>query len=92
MPEIKEKGIEIFKGFTIPWDWIDGFAIGLIDKGGEAIEDLAEKSVATVDDVLQALVDKTVCKFDNHGKEKVAKAFTLAMVKKFMPELLNPPE
>ncbi len=90
MPELKEKGIELFKGFTIPWDWVDGIVIGVIDKGDEAIKDLADKAVVTVDDVLQTLVDKTTCKFDNHGKGKVAEAFTLAMVKKFMPELLNP--
>ena len=88
MVEIKEKGIEVFRGFTIPWEWIDSFAIGLIEKGEEAIGTLTDTAVGKLDDVLQGVVDNTKFKFDNVGKEKVEKALTLSMVKKHMPELL----
>lgn len=86
MAEFKDKGIEIFRGFTIPWDWVDGFVIGLIEKADASL--ITDPAVEKLDDVLQGVVDNTDFKFDNAGKAKLEKAFTLSMVKKFMPELL----
>lgn len=84
-------GMEVFPGFTIKWEWIDGILCGIIEKGEAGINDLAEKGVNKLDDSLQALVDNNVLQFDNVGKDKIDKAFTLAMVKRHMPELLPSP-
>lgn len=81
-------GLEVFPGFTIKWEWIDGILCGIIEKGEAGINDLAEKGVNKLDDSLQALVDNNNLQFDNVGKDKISKAFTLAMVKRHMPELL----
>lgn len=86
MAEFKDKGIEIFRGFTIPWGWIDGIICGLIEKGDAEV--LTDMAVGKADAKLQEIVDNTSFKFDNVGKVKLEKAFTLSMVKKFMPELL----
>ncbi len=87
MVELKDKGIEVFRGFTVPWDWIDGFVIGLITKADAGL--LTDPVVEKLDDALQNVVDNTKFKFDNAGKVKLQKAFTMSMVKKFMPELLR---
>jgi len=84
-------GIEVFPGFTIKWEWVDGILCGIIEKGEAGINDLAEKGVNKLDDGLQGLVDNNNLQFDNVGKEKISKAFTLAMVKRFMPELMPNP-
>lgn len=86
MAELKDKGVEIFRGFTIPWDWIDGFVIGLINKADASL--ITDPAVEKLDEALQKIVDNTDFKFDNTGKAKLEKAFTLSMIKKFMPELL----
>ena len=88
---MKESGMEVFPGFTIKWEWIDGILCGIIEKGEAGINDLAEKGVNKLDDSLQALVDNNALQFDNVGKDKIDKAFTLAMVKRHMPELLPSP-
>jgi len=90
MVKMTEVGMEVFPGFTIKWQWIDGILCGIIEKGEAGINDLAVKGVNKLDDALQAFVDRTELQFDNVGKSKIEKALTLAMVKKFMPELLNP--
>ena len=86
--ELKEKGLEVFRGFTIPWAWVDGIICGIIEKGDAEI--LTDPAVAKLDESLQKIVDNTSFQFDNVGKTKLEKAFTMSMVKKFMPELLNP--
>jgi len=88
MVELKEKGIEVFRGFTIPWDWIDGIICGLIEKGDAEL--LTDAAIERLDEKLQEIVENTSFKFDNVGKAKLEKAFTLSMVKRFMPELLEP--
>ena len=89
MAEITEVGLEIVPGINIPWDWVDSFICGLIEKGDAEV--LTDPAVTKLDEVLQKLVDNTVFKFDNVGKAKLEKAFTLSMIKKFMPELLPNP-
>jgi len=86
--EFKDKGIEVIKGITLPWGWADGIICGIIEKGNA--ETLTDPAVEVLDSKLQEIVDKTSFQFDNVGKEKLEKAFTMSMVKKFMPELLNP--
>ena len=87
MAEVTEKGIKIF-GFTVPWEWADGIICGLIEKGDA--EKLTDPIVDTIDTKLQEIVDNTSFKFDNVGKTKLGKAFTMSMIRKYMPELLNP--
>ena len=87
MAEITEKGISVF-GITLSWDWADTIICGLIKKGDA--ETLTDPIVETLDTKLQTIVDNTSFAFDNEGKLKLEKAFTMSMVKKFMPELLNP--
>lgn len=87
--KVVEKGLEVFPGFTIPWDWVDGIICGLIDKGDAEI--LTAPLVEKADAELQKIVDNTSVKFDNVGKIKLTKAFTLSMVKKYTPELLPSP-
>ena len=89
MVEIKEKGLEVFKGFTIPWSWADGIICGIIEKGDAEV--LTDPAVIAIDVKLQEFVDNTKFKFDNVGKAKLERAFTMSMVKKFMPELLPNP-
>ena len=89
MTGINEKGIEVFRGFTIPWAWADGIICGIIKKGDA--EKLTDPAVDTLDEKLQEVVDNTKFQFDNVGKAKLEKAFTMSMVKKFMPELLKNP-
>lgn len=89
MVELKDKGVEIFRGFTVPWDWIDGFVIGLIEKGDASV--ITDPAVEKLDNALQGIVDNTKFKFDNAAKVKLQKAFTLSMMKRFMPELLRDP-
>ena len=89
MAKITEVGLEIVSGINIPWDWVDSFICGLIEKGDAEV--LTDPAVTKLDEVLQKLVDNTVFKFDNVGKAKLEKAFTLSMIKKFMPELLPNP-
>jgi len=86
MVELKEKGIEVIKGITLPWSWADGIICGIIEKGNA--EALTDPAVEMLDKKLQAVVDNTSFQFDNIGKAKLEKAFTMSMVKKFMPELL----
>ena len=85
MAKVTEIGIEIVPGISIPWDWVDSFICGLIEKGNAGV--LTDPAVTKLDEALQKLVDNTSFKFDNVGKAKLEKAFTLSMVKKFMPEL-----
>lgn len=89
MVELKDKGIEVFRGFTVPWDWIDSFVIGLIEKADARL--ITDPAVEKLDDALQGVVDNTTFKFDNAGKVKLEKAFTMSMVERFMPELLQEP-
>jgi len=84
----KESGIE-FLGFNVPWAWVDSIICGLIEKGDANV--LTDPAVETLDAALQKVVDNTTVKFDNVGKTKLAKAFTLSMVKKYSPELLPNP-
>jgi len=91
MVKATEVGMEVFPGFTIKWQWIDGILCGIIEKGEAGINDLAEQGVNKLDDSLQTLVDNNELKFDNVGKDTLSKAFTLAMVKRHMPELLPNP-
>lgn len=83
--KVKELGLE-YLGITIPWDWVDSILCGLIEKGDAGV--LTDMAVEKVDAKLQEVVDNTSFRFDNVGKGKLEKAFTLSMVKKFMPELL----
>jgi len=89
MAKVTEVGVEVYPGIIIPWDWIDGILCGLIEKGDASI--ITDPAVEKLDLVLQGLVDNTDFKFDNVGKAKLEKAFTLSMVEKFMPELLPNP-
>ena len=89
MAVIKDTGIELVPGIQIPWDFFDTFVCGLIESGEQGINALAVTGVNSLDMYLQKVVDNTSFQFDNLGKAKVAKAFTLAMVNKYMPEL-NP--
>lgn len=86
MVKVTEVGMEVFPGITIPWDLVDGFICGIIEKGNAEV--LTEPVINTLDAKLQEVVDNTSIKFDNVGKTKLEKAFTMSMVKKFMPELL----
>jgi hypothetical protein len=88
MTEVTEKGIKIF-GFTVPWEWADGIICSVIKKGDA--ETITEPIVGNIDAKLQEIVDNTKFRFDNEGKAKLEKAFTMSMVKKFMPELLQNP-
>lgn len=87
--ELKDKGIEVIKGIVLPWSWADGIICGIIEKGNAEV--LTDPAVETIDNKLQDIVDNTTFKFDNVGKAKLEKAFTMSMVKKFMPELLPKP-
>jgi len=89
MVKMTEVGLEIAPGISIPWDWVDKFLSGLIEKADAGV--LTDPAVGNLDSTLQKLVDNTKVKFDNVGKAKLEKAFTLSMVKKFMPELLPNP-
>lgn len=89
MVKATEVGIEVFPGFTIPWDWFDGVLCNLIEKGDAEV--ITDPAVITIDTNLQKIVDNTSFQFDNIGKAKLEKAFTMSMVKKFMPELLPNP-
>jgi len=89
MAKVTELGMEVFPGFTIPWSWLDGILCGIIEKGDAEV--LTDPAVENLDTALQRIVDNTTFKFDNVGKAKLEKAFTLSMVKKFMPELLPNP-
>ena len=89
MVKVTEVGMEVFPGITIPWDLVDGFICGIIEKGNAEV--LTEPVINTLDAKLQEVVDNTSIKFDNVGKTKLEKAFTMSMVKKFMPELLPSP-
>ena len=82
----KELGIE-FLGFNIPWSFIDSILCNLIEKGDAEV--ITKPMVDQLDAILQKFVDSTSVQFDNVGKAKLLKAFTLSMVKKYMPEL-NP--
>jgi hypothetical protein len=84
----KELGIE-FLGFTIPWSWFDDIICNVIEKGDAIV--LTDPVVGYLDAELQKVVDNTAVKFDNVGKIKLTKAFTLSMVKKYSPELLPNP-
>jgi len=83
-----DKGVEVFPGITIPWDFFDGLLCGIIEKGEEGIKVLVDGGVDKMEGALQALVDNNSLKFDNVGKKVVCKAVTLAFVKRYMPELL----
>ncbi|MDP2365162.1 MAG: hypothetical protein Q8M94_15515, partial [Ignavibacteria bacterium] len=76
MPELKveELGIK-FLGFTIPWDWFDGIICNVIEKADATI--LTDPLVKKLDAALENIVDNTSVQFDNVGKAKLAKAFTL---------------
>lgn len=89
MAKVTEIGLEIFPGFTIPWDWVDGILCGLIEKGDAEV--ITDPAIEKLDIALQKIVDNTDFKFDNVGKAKLEKAFTLSAVKRFMPELLPNP-
>lgn len=87
--KITEKGVEVFPGINIPWDMIDGFLCGLIEKGDASI--LTDPVVKKLDDGLEKIVQDTSFKFDNVGKAKLLKALALSMVEKYSPELLSSP-
>jgi len=89
MAKINEKGMEVFPGITIPWDWVDAFICGLIAKGDAEV--ITDPVIEKLDVALQKLVDNTDFKFDNAGKLKLEKAFTMSMIKRFVPELLPNP-
>ena len=89
MAVIKESGIELVPGIQIPWGFFDTFVCGLIESGEEGINALAVTGVNSLDNALEKVVNNTSFQFDNIGKAKLAKAITVAMVKKYMPEL-NP--
>ncbi|MBA7586483.1 hypothetical protein ES708_28485 [subsurface metagenome] len=89
MAKVTELGIEVFPGFTVPWDWLDGMLCNLIEKGDAEV--ITDPAVGKLDVALQKIVDNTDFKFDNVGKAKLEKAFTLSAVKRFMPELLPNP-
>lgn len=89
MVKVTELGMEVFPGITIPWSLLDSFLCGLIEKGDANI--LTDPTVEKLDAALETLVQNTSFEFDNVGKAKLEKAFTMSMVKKFMPELLPNP-
>lgn len=86
-----EKGVEVFPGVTVPWDFIDGILCGIIEKGEDGIIILVDGGVDKLEAALQALVDNNSLKFDNVGKKVLSRAVTLAFVKRYMPELLPSP-
>jgi len=83
-----EKGLEVFPGITIPWDWIDGILCNVIEKGEAQVQVLVDGGVGKMEAALQALVDNNSLKFDNVGKDVLCRVVTLAFVKRYMPELL----
>lgn len=87
--KMTDVGIEVFPGIVIPWDWIDGLLIGLIEKVEAGVP--IDIAIDRLDGMLQKMVDNTKVKFDNVAKTKLEKALTLSMVKHFMPELLENP-
>ena len=87
--KITEKGVEVFPGINIPWDWVDGMLCGLIEKGDASV--ITDPAVKKLDDALEKIVQDTSFKFDNVGKGKLLKALTLSMVEKYSPELLPSP-
>lgn len=87
MVEVNEKGVQIFRGFTVPWEWVDGMICGIIEKGDAEV--ITDPAVVALDVKLQEFVDNTKVKFDNVGKLKLEKALTMSMVKRFTPELLE---
>jgi len=87
--KITEKGVEVFPGINIPWDWVDGMLCGLIEKGDASV--ITDPAVKKLDDALEKIVQDTSFKFDNVGKAKLLKALTLSMVEKYSPELLPSP-
>ena len=89
--KIKDTGIEVVPGITIPWDWFDGILCSVIAKGEDSINALIDNGVDKLETALQALVDNNAVQFDNVGKDLLCKALTLAFVKRYMPELLPNP-
>lgn len=90
MVKVTEVGLEVAPGINIPWAWVDKFLSELIEKADAGV--LTDPAIANLDNILQKLVDNTKIKFDNVGKAKLEKAFTLSAVKRFMPELLPNPQ
>lgn len=91
MVVMKDSGVEVVPGITIPWGWFDGIICGVIESGEAGINAAAVVAVTKLDDALQKIVDNNDFRFDNLGKEKLEAAFTLAMVRRFMPDLLPSP-
>lgn len=89
MVKVTEAGLEVAPGINVPWGWVDKLLSDMIEKADAGV--LTDPAIANIDNILQKLVDNTKIKFDNVGKAKLEKAFTLSMVKKFMPELLENP-
>jgi len=84
---ITKEGLELAPGFSIPWMLVDGFICDIIEKGDA--EALTSPAVLFLDGQLETLVQKTEFKFDNVGKQKLLRALTVSMVKKYTPELLE---
>lgn len=91
MVVMKDSGIEVVPGITIPWEWFDGILCGIIAKGEGGINELVDGGIERAEIALQALVDNNAVQFDNVGKNILCKALTLAFVKRYMPELLPNP-
>jgi len=91
MVVMKDSGIEVVPGITIPWEWFDGILCNIIEKGEDGINTLVDGGVGNLETALQSLVDNNSVQFDNVGKDLLCKAVTLAFVKRYMPELLPNP-
>lgn len=76
-------------GFSIPWALIDSLIISALNSNEDRIEEGTDFLVGLIDDKEEEFVNNTTFKFDNVGKEKVNKAWTKSMVKRYMPELLQ---
>lgn len=86
MVELKESGVEVVPGISIPWDWVDGIICSLIRKGDAEV--VTDPAIEKFDAALETVVQNTSFEFDNVGKEKLLKALTISMVRKYRPELL----
>ena len=91
MVVMKDAGIEVVPGITIPWEWFDGILCNIIAQGEDGINSLVNTGVDKLEVALQSLVDNNTVQFDNVGKDLLCKAITLAFVKHYMPELLPNP-
>jgi len=76
-------------GINIPWALIDSLVISALNSNEDRIGEGTDFLVGLIDDKEEEFVNRTEFKFDNVTKEKVNRAWTKSMVKRYMPELLE---